>query len=116
MLVSLLTRGSNVGVLAEDKVLGLATGAVVLDPSGRAGLWSCRLLFRDDGPVPVGAAFEATLRGGGLLGEVSRDASGEATRDDETEPGDGATAWLERGDASPSGPVAPDGSLVEQTT
>lgn len=77
--------GRRVGVLAEDKVLFAGTGAGLFCLASREGLISWKLPFLERIPALADEARELAVRDKGLVGEGSRDVSGDGAADDEVD-------------------------------
>lgn len=78
------TDGKRVGVLADVNVLDVGAGCGTFCLDCREGLRSCWLFFRERTPEFANEVREA-VRDNGLVGDGSREGSGEAAADDDAD-------------------------------
>jgi hypothetical protein len=77
--------GNSEGVLADDKAFDVGGGPGLFCFASRVGLRSCRLPFRERIPAFTDDVRELVVRGNALVGEGSRDVSGDGAADDDVD-------------------------------
>lgn len=88
------TDGKSEGVLEDEMVLDAAAGAGLFCLASREGLRSWKLPFRERIPAFADDVREFVIRDNGLVGEGSRDVSGDGEADDEVDVAEGCDVNL----------------------